>query len=100
MTLLSGGSGRRGAEQGVHQGLVVCEKGEFTTLQEETEMADGGVGCCEFSVKGGVFGFGKGKLLGEEGKGLPGAMETLLKDSTHMRVSQKEDGGTQTSQTE
>ena len=67
MEVLSGGPRRRGAEQDLCQGLVICEKGKFTTLQEKTEMADGGVGCQEFSVKGGVFGFGRGKLLGEKG---------------------------------
>ena len=44
MALLWGGPMRRGVEQGVCQGLVVREKGKFTSFQEKAEMADGGVG--------------------------------------------------------
>ena len=70
------------------QGLVVGEKGEMTTFQEETEMADRGIGCQELSVESGVFGFCGGKLVGEKDKGGPGATKMLLKNSTHMRVGQ------------
>ena len=42
--LLSGVPWRRGVEQRVYQGLVVLEKGKFTTFQKKTEMADKGVG--------------------------------------------------------
>ena len=69
MTLLPGGPRRGGAELGVRQGLVVCEKGKFTTLQKKTEVADRGVSCQEFSVKSGVFGFGGGKFFGEKCEG-------------------------------
>ena len=65
--LLSGRPRSSRTEQGVHQGLVVCEKGKFTTLQKETEMADRGVSCQEFSVKGGVLEFGGGMLWKEDG---------------------------------
>ena len=45
MALLPGGPRRRGAEQGMRQGLMVRENGKLSTLQEKTEIADGGVGC-------------------------------------------------------
>ena len=86
MTLLSSRQRGRGVEQCVCQGLVVCEKDKLTTLQEEREMTDGGVSCQKLSVKGGVLGFGGGKFLGEKCEEGPGARETLLKNSTHMRV--------------
>ena len=65
---------------------MVGKKGKITGFKEKTEMADGGVGGKEFSVKGGVLGFGRGKLLEEKGKGRPGTTETFLENSTHMRV--------------
>ena len=68
------------------QGLVVGEEGEISTLQEETEITNRGVGCQKLSVEDGVLGFGRGKFLTEKGEGGPGATETLLKNSTHMRV--------------
>ena len=40
-------------------------------------MADRGIGGKEFSVEGGVLGFGRGQLLGEKGEGEPGTMEVL-----------------------
>ena len=72
MALLSGGPGQRGEEKGVHQGLVVGEKGEFKTLQEETEVTNGGIGCQKLSVEGRVFGFVRRTFLGEKGKWGPG----------------------------
>ena len=65
---------------------MVGEEGKLKCFHEKTEMVDRGVGSKEFSVKGRVFGFGGGKLLGEKGKGGPGNRKMLLKDSTHMRV--------------
>ena len=73
-------------EQGMHQGLVVCEEGELATLQEESEVTNRGISCQKPPVKGGVLGFGRGKLLGEKGKWRPGATETLLEDRAHVRV--------------
>ena len=87
MALLSGGPGGRGAEQGVHQGLVVSEEGELTTLQEESEETNGGISCQKLPFEGGVFGLDGGKLLGEKSERGPGAMETLLEDRAHMRVT-------------
>ena len=86
MTLLPGRPRWRRVEQGIFQGLVVCEKDKITALQQETEVVDRRVSCQEFSVKGGVFGFGGGKFFGEKCQGAPGDPETLLKNSTHMRV--------------
>ena len=40
--------------------LMICEKGKLTGFEEETEMMDGGVSCKEFTIKGGVLGFGEG----------------------------------------
>ena len=39
---------------------MISKKGEFTSFEEKTEMANGGVSCEEFTIKGGVFGFGGG----------------------------------------
>ena len=55
-------------------------------LLEESEMADGGVSCQKFHVKGGVFGLSRGKFLGEKGEQRLGATDTLLEDSAHGRV--------------
>ena len=85
MVLLSGGPRRRGAEQGLCQGLVICEKGKFTTLQEKTETADGVVGCQEFSVEGDLDS-AEESFLEKKSRGTRHLTETLLKDSTHMRV--------------
>ena len=40
--------------------LMICEKVKLTGFKEETEMADGGVSRKEFTIKGGVLGFGRG----------------------------------------
>ena len=39
---------------------MICDKGKLTGFEEETEMADSGVSCMEFMIKGGVLGFGRG----------------------------------------
>ena len=39
---------------------MICEKGKLKGFEEETEMADGRVSCKEFTIKGGVLGFGGG----------------------------------------
>ena len=44
MALLLGGPRRRGAKQGECQGLMVCEKGKYTSFLEKMEMADREVG--------------------------------------------------------
>ena len=31
---------------------MICEKGKFTGFKEKTEMANGGISCKEFTVKG------------------------------------------------
>ena len=58
MVRLSGGLWRRGKEKGVGERLIIGEKGKLTGYEEETEMVDGGVSCKEFTIKGGVLGFG------------------------------------------
>ena len=60
MVCLSGGPRRRGTEKGVVERLMIGEKGKLTGFEEETEMADGGVSCREFTIKGRVLGFGGG----------------------------------------
>ena len=65
---------------------MVGEEGKLKCFHEKTEMVDRGVGSKEFSVKGRVFGFGGGKLLGEKGKGGPGTTKALLKDCTNIKV--------------
>ena len=55
-----GGPRRRITEKGGGQMLVICEQGKLAGFKEETEMADGGVSCKEFTIKGGVLGFGRG----------------------------------------
>ena len=39
---------------------MICEKGKLTDFKKKLEMANGGVSCKEFTIKGGVFGFGGG----------------------------------------
>ena len=49
-------------------------------------MVDGGVGSKEFTIEGGVLGFGGGKLLGKESQRGPGTSETLLQNSTNVGI--------------
>ena len=56
-------------EQGVRQRLVVCKKGKFMTLQEETEAVDKVISCQEFSVKGRVFGSVEESFLEKKARG-------------------------------
>ena len=44
-------------------------------------MPHGRVGSQELSVRGGVMGFGREQLLGEEGKKSPGTLNKLLENS-------------------
>ena len=60
MAHLSGGPWQRGTEKGMGERLTICKKGELTGFEEEMKMADGGVSCKEFTIKGGVLGFGGG----------------------------------------
>ena len=60
ITHLSGGPRWRGSEKGVGERLMICEKGKLYGFEEETEMVDGRVSCKEFTIKGGVLGFGEG----------------------------------------
>ena len=39
---------------------MIVEKGKLTGFKEEREMANGGISCEEFMIKGGVLGFGGG----------------------------------------
>jgi hypothetical protein len=45
---------------------MVCEELELPTLQQETKMADGGVGGQQLSVKGRVFDLCWRQLFGEK----------------------------------
>ena len=60
MACLSVGQRQRGTEKGVGKGFMIGEQGEFSSFKEKTEMADGGIGCKEFTIKGGVLGCGGG----------------------------------------
>ena len=60
MARLSGGPRRRRTEQGRGKRLMICEKGKLTCLEEESEMANGGVSCEEFTIKCRILGLGGG----------------------------------------
>ena len=60
VTLLAGGPRRRRTEKGGGQRLVISEQGKFAGFEEKAEMANGGVSCQEFTVKGRIFGLGGG----------------------------------------
>ena len=60
MACLSGGPKQRGIEKGAGKRLMIGEQGKNSGFKEQTEMADGGVSCKEFTIKGGVFGLGGG----------------------------------------
>ena len=63
---------------------MICEKGKLMCFKEESEMANGGISNEEFTIKGGILGFGGGSFLGKESKGSPGPVEPLLKDCSHV----------------
>ena len=58
-------------------GLVVGEQGGLSTLQEESEVLNRGVGCQKLPVDGRVVGLGDRKLLGVKGKQRLGATDLL-----------------------
>ena len=60
MARLFGGQRRRGTEKSMGKRLMIDEQGKNSGFKEKTEMADGGVSCKEFMIKGGVFGLGRG----------------------------------------
>ena len=84
--MLPGGPGRRNPEQRMCERFVVREQGKFSTFMEEPEVPHGGVSSQELSVKGGVTGFGGGKLLEEEGKQSPGTSNKLLEKSSDVKI--------------
>ena len=57
---MSGGPRWRRTEKGVGERFIIGEKGKFTGFKGKLEMADGGIKCKEFTIKGGVLGFGGG----------------------------------------
>ena len=57
MASLSGGPWRRRREKGVGERFMIGEKGKFVGFKGELEMANGGISCKEFTIKGGVLGF-------------------------------------------
>ena len=67
MALLAGGLRRRNADHGSNKRFVVCEESELPALQEEPEVADGGVGGQQLSVKGRVLDLCWRQLFGEKG---------------------------------
>ena len=81
MALNTGGPRRQGAAHGVHHRLVVSEDVEYPSLEEETEVADGGVGTQQLSVKSRVLHLRRRQLPGEEGEGAPAAVLELLQDA-------------------
>jgi hypothetical protein len=86
VTLLAGGKRSAGFGKGSNEGFVVSEKGKRTAFEEKTEMAEGKVGSEEFTIKGGIAGFRRRKLMGEESTRLPAAPGFLLKNSTNVGV--------------
>jgi hypothetical protein len=99
MTLLARGKRSTCLGNGRHKRLVVSEKGKRSAFKEKTEMTDGEIGSQKFTVKSGVTGLSRGKFVGKESQGLPGASSTLLEDCTHMRVRgvrSKGEGGRRT----
>ena len=57
---MSGGPRRRGTEKSLSKRLMISEQGKNSGFKEKMEMADGGVSCKEFTIEGGVLGFGGG----------------------------------------
>ena len=51
MACLSGGPRRRGTEKGVGKGFMIGEQCEFSSFKEKTEIADRGIGSCEFTYR-------------------------------------------------
>jgi hypothetical protein len=66
VTLLAGRLRRRDADHGGDEWLVVCQESELPTLQEEPEVADGGVGGQQLSVEGRVLDLCWRQLFGEK----------------------------------
>ena len=60
MASLSGGPRRRRTEKGMGEGFMIGEMSEFSSFEEKTEMADGGIGAKEFTIEGRIFGFIRG----------------------------------------
>ena len=54
------GPWRRRKEKGMGERLMIGEQGKFAGFKGESEMGNGGVSCKEFTIKGGVLGFGRG----------------------------------------
>jgi hypothetical protein len=65
---------------------VIGDKCETMTFKEKMEMAESEIGSQEFSLKDGVTGLGRRKLMRKESKGLPVATSLLLENSTNMGV--------------
>jgi hypothetical protein len=57
LPLLAARPGRRNATYGGDKRFVVCQEPEFSTFQEEAEMADRAERCQQLPVKCGIFGF-------------------------------------------
>ena len=60
MVFLSGRPRHRGTEKSAGERLMIGEQGKNSGFKDKTEMADGGVNCKEFTIKGRVLGFGGG----------------------------------------
>ena len=60
MAPLSGGPPRRKTEQGLGKGFMISEKDKLRCFEKESEMANGGISCEEFKIKGGILGLGGG----------------------------------------
>ena len=58
-----------------------CKHGSFC-FNEVSEVLDGFVDSQKLTIKGNVIFFGIAEFLGEEGNGLPGTINALLKDAT------------------
>jgi hypothetical protein len=84
MALLAGRLRRRNAGHGGNKRLMICEELKLSTFEQETKMADGGVGGQQLSVKGRVLDLCWRQLLGEKGQWFPTISGLLLQNPPHM----------------
>jgi hypothetical protein len=69
--------------EGIGDGLVISEDDKVARFQHMSEMLYGHVDGQYLAVIGAVLLLGQVKVLGEEGKGLPGICDVLLQYGTH-----------------
>jgi hypothetical protein len=84
VALLSCRPRRRNAEHGGNQRLVVCEEMKMATFKQKPEVANGGVGGQQLSVKGGIFLLCRRQFFGEKGQRRPSPLLVLWQNPTHV----------------